>query len=102
MPARLLMRLEAWLEEKGTPIHLGVDLEEISEHGVRIRTKAGEELTIAADDVVLALPQRPNTELERRFAGAAPEIHMVGPESPDHPWLIVDAVAGGFRVGNSI
>jgi 2,4-dienoyl-CoA reductase (NADPH2) len=102
MPARLLMRLEAWLQEKATPIHLGVELQEISDHGVRIRTASGEELTIAADDVVLALPQGPNTALTRRFADAGPEIHTIGPESPDHPWLIVDAVAGGFRIGSSI
>lgn len=102
MPGRLLMRLEAWLQDKGTPIHLGVELQEITNGDVRIRTKAGDELTIAADDVVLALPQGPNTALYGAFAGAGPEVHTIGPESPDRPWLIVDAVAGGFRVGSRI
>jgi len=102
MPARLLMRLEAWLEDKGTPIHLGVELQEITERGVRIRNRDGHQLVVAADDIVLALPQGPNVGLMQTFADAAPEIHTVGPESPDEPWLIVDAVAGGFRVGSSI
>lgn len=102
MPARLLMRLRAWLEDKGTPIHLGVELQEITDHEVRIRTANGGQLTIEADDVVVALPQGPNTALLRAFDHVDAEMHTIGPENPDRPWLIVDAVAGGFRVGSTI
>lgn len=102
MPERLLMRLRAWLAEKGTPIHTGVRLEEITSTGLRFRTPEGEERTIEADDIVVALPQGPNTALARALEGIAPEVHAVGPESTERPWLIVDAVAGGFRVGSTI
>jgi 2,4-dienoyl-CoA reductase (NADPH2) len=102
MPSRLLMRLRAWLDETGTPIHTGADLHEITERGLRFRTAAGEERTLAADSIVVALPQGPNTELARALEGAGPEVHTIGPESTERPWLIVDAVAGGFRVGSRI
>ena len=102
MPQRLLMRLLAWLEEKETTIHLGVEIEEINDSGVRVRTADGDVVTILADDVVLAVPQGPNRAAAEAFAGVAAEVHTVGPEDTDDPWLIVDAVAGGFRVGTSI
>ncbi len=102
MPQRLLMRLRAWLEERETPIHLGVEVEEITDEGVRVRTAAGDVMEIRADDVVLAAPQGPNTTMIEAFADVDAEVHIVGPQSADHPWLIVDAVAGGFRVGSSI
>jgi pyruvate/2-oxoglutarate dehydrogenase complex dihydrolipoamide dehydrogenase (E3) component len=102
MPQRLLMRLRAWLAEKGTPIHLGAEVEEITDAGVRIRTAEDEVLMIPADDVVAAAPQGPNTTAAESFAGVAAEVQVVGPENTDDPWLIVDAVAGGFRVGSSI
>ncbi len=102
MPARLLMRLEAWLGEHNTPIHLGVELQKIGDDGVQLRTRDGDELTIPADDIVLALPQGPNTALQRAFADLGPELHTIGPDSAERPWLIVDAVAGGFRVGSEI
>ena len=101
-PQRLLMRLRAWLEERETPIHLGVEVEEITDEGVRVRTAAGDVMEIRADDVVLAAPQGPNTTMIEAFADVDAEVHIVGPQSADHPWLIVDAVAGGFRVGSSI
>jgi 2,4-dienoyl-CoA reductase (NADPH2) len=102
MPARLLMRLRAWLDDRGTPIHTGVHLHEITEAGLRFRTASGEERTVDTDDIVVALPQGPNTTMARSLEGIGPEVHTVGPEGPDRPWLIVDAVAGGFRVGSTI
>ena len=102
MPQRLLMRLRAWLAEKGTPIHLGAEVEEITDAGVRIRTAEDEVLMIPADDVVVAAPQGPNRTAAEMFTGVAAEVQIVGPGNTDDPWLIVDAVAGGFRVGTSI
>lgn len=102
MPARLLMRLRAWLDEKGTPIYTGVHLHETTNTGLRFRTAAGEERTLEADDIVVALPQGPNTTLARALERVGPEVHTIGPESAERPWLIVDAVAGGFRVGSTI
>jgi 2,4-dienoyl-CoA reductase (NADPH2) len=102
MPERLLMRLRAWLDDMGTPIHTGVQLHEITATGLRFRTAAGDDRTIDADDVVVALPQGPNRTLARSLEGAVPEVHTIGPEDPGKPWLIVDAVAGGFRAGSAI
>ncbi len=102
MPARLLMRLEAWLAERGVPVHTGVRFEEISDHGVRFTTSEGERMTVEADDILVAAPQGPETDLAESLAGLAPEVHVVGPKATDRPWLIVDAVAGGFAVGSRL
>jgi 2,4-dienoyl-CoA reductase (NADPH2) len=102
MPSRLLMRLEAWLADKGVPVHTGVHFEEVTDRGVRFTTSEGKSMTVEADDIIVAAPQGPDTTLAKSLSGLAPEVHVVGPKSTDRPWLIVDAVAGGFAVGSRL
>jgi 2,4-dienoyl-CoA reductase (NADPH2) len=102
MPERLLMRLRAWMADNGTPIYTGVHYREITDAGLRFVTRDGEEMTVEADDIVVALPQGPNPEPARTMEGVGPEIHTIGPMADDEPWLIVDAVAAGFKVGSTV
>ena len=102
MPERLLMRLRAWLQERQTPIHLGVRLEEITNDGLHLVASDGRRSFIEADDIVIALPQVPDTTLADAVATTAPEVHYVGPPPNGEPWLIVDAVAAGFGVAKSV
>jgi len=102
MPERLLMRLRVWLQERQTPIHLGVSLEEITNDGLHLVASDGRRSFIEADDIVIALPQVADTTLADALATTAPEVHYVGPPPGGEPWLIVDAVAAGFRVAKSV
>ena len=102
MPARLLMRLEAWLADKGVPVHTSVHFEEVTDRGVRFTTSEGKSMTVEADDIIVAAPQGADTTLAKSLSGLASEVHVVGPKSTDRPWLIVDAVAGGFAVGSRL
>jgi 2,4-dienoyl-CoA reductase (NADPH2) len=102
MPERLLMRLRAWLTDQRTPIFLGARLLEITDDGMALVTDEGEAQFVEADDIVIALPQVPDRALADAVADTAPEVHTIGPVSGEEPWLIVDAVAAGFRVGTSL
>lgn len=102
MPERLLMRLRAWLQERETPIHLGVRLEEVTDDGLHLVTSDGRRRFLEADDIVVALPQVPDTTLADAIATTAPDVRHIGPPPTGEPWLIVDAVAAGFRVAKSV
>jgi 2,4-dienoyl-CoA reductase (NADPH2) len=98
MPERLLMRLRHWLEEERIPIHTGVRRYlGIGDAGLSFADAAGVERTVEADTIVVALPQVPDDRVQ--LAGMAPEIHVVGPRDDGTSWLIVDAIAAGFRAG---
>jgi 2,4-dienoyl-CoA reductase (NADPH2) len=102
MPDRLLMRLNSWFAAQGTPIHTGVSYLEIDDTGLRLIDDEGLERVIEADDIVVALPQVPNMDLAGAIEGLVPEVHTIGPSGEDRPWLIVDAVAAGFRIGTTV
>ena len=102
MPERLLMRLRVWLQERETPIHLGVRLEEVTDDGLHLVTSDGRRRFLEADDIVVALPQVPDTTLADAIATTAPDVRHIGPPPTGEPWLIVDAVAAGFRVAKSV
>jgi hypothetical protein len=99
---RLLMRLRVWLQERETPIHLGVRLEEVTDDGLHLVTSDGRRRFLEADDIVVALPQVPDTTLADAIATTAPDVRHIGPPPTGEPWLIVDAVAAGFRVAKSV
>lgn len=102
MPERLLMRLRSWFAEQGTQIYTGVGYREINDHGLRFIESDGRERMIEADNIVVALPQVPDLELSQAIGGLVPELHTIGPAGDDRPWLIVDAVAAGFRIGTTV
>jgi 2,4-dienoyl-CoA reductase (NADPH2) len=101
MPGRLLMRLLHWFDEQGTVAHTGVRrYVGIDDRGLTIDTRDGEQITIGADTIIVALPQvaarRPD------LSASVDEVHYVGPADDEASWLIVDAVAAGFRAGAAI
>lgn len=101
MPGRLLMRLLHWLEEEAIPTYTGVrEYLGIGKDGLAFVDAAGVERTVEADTIVVALPQVPNDRLQ--LTGLAPEVHVVGPRDDGTSWLIVDAIAAGFRAGCAV
>ena len=78
----------------------GVKYEEITDKGLTITTKEGKRETIEADNIVPAMPLAPNTVLLKSLEGKVPEVYAIGDCS--NPRLMVDAIADGWKIANSI
>ena len=89
-----------WLSEKGVAMLSGVEFKEITPKGLVIITKEGRRQTIEADTIVTAMPMRASTDLLESLKGSAPEVHAIG--DCREPNKIVDAIAGGSRIGRMI
>ena len=89
-----------WFRRRGVPMFTGLKSIEITDAGVNIVTKEGEKKTIKADNVIPVLPFRPNTEMIKALEGKVKEIFAVG--DCNEAGLIVDAVAGGWRVARKL
>ncbi len=89
-----------WFEKKGVTILTGVKSMEITDTGVTIVNKQGEKQTLEADSIVPTMPMSPNTALLDSLKGKAPEIYAIG--DCKEPRMIVDAIADGWRIANSI
>ena len=100
MIRHLKLQLFWWFRKKGVTTIAGAKPVAVTTKGLTVLTKHGYRQTIQADNVVTALPLAPNKELLRMFEGKVPEIYAAG--DCDSPGLIVDAVANGWRISNSI
>jgi len=89
-----------WFRRRGVPMFTGLKSIEITDAGVNIVTKEGEKKTIKADNVIPVLPFRPNTEMIKALEGKVKEIFAVG--DCNEAGLIVDAVAGGWRIARKL
>ena len=101
MPVRNKIKLLKWLPKKGAILISGIkEYLEINKEGLTIVTREGKRQTIKADTIVTALPLRPNPELSKALQGKVPEIYNIG--DCREPGLIIDAIAEGYRIANSI
>ena len=100
MIRHLKYQLFWWFRKKGVVMMPRVEPLAVTEKGLTVLTRQGYKQTIEADTVVPAIPMRPNRELFKSLQGKVPEIYAVGDCS--NPRLIADAIADGWRVGNSI
>ena len=89
-----------WFSEKGVTMLSDVTYEEVTDHGLVIRTKEGEKQTLEADTIITALPLSPNNEFIKIMEEMIPEVYPIG--DCNNPGLIKDAIAAGARVGHTI
>ena len=94
------IKLIEWLARQGVIVMPGIKYEEITDKGLTILTGEGKRQTIEADTVVTAVPLTPNTELLSSLEGKVPEIYSIG--DCREPSLIVDAIADGWRISQTI
>jgi 2,4-dienoyl-CoA reductase-like NADH-dependent reductase (Old Yellow Enzyme family)/thioredoxin reductase len=92
--------LEARLKAAGVTILTGAACKEITDAGITVITKVGNELHIEAGSVVIAVGDRPNKALERELRGAVHELYMAG--DCIKPEGIAEAVAAGHQAALSI
>jgi 2,4-dienoyl-CoA reductase (NADPH2) len=93
-------RLFSWFRKKGVTTMTGVHFDEVTPSGMVVTTKEGKRVVIEADTIIPALPMHPNTGLAETIKGKVPEVYLIG--DCREPRLIPDAVADGWRVGNTI
>jgi 2,4-dienoyl-CoA reductase-like NADH-dependent reductase (Old Yellow Enzyme family)/thioredoxin reductase len=92
--------LEARLKAANVTILTGAKCKEITDAGVTVITKAGDELHIEAGSVVIAVGDRPNIALDRELRGIVSEIYAAG--DCVKPEGIAEAVAAGYQAALSI
>jgi 2,4-dienoyl-CoA reductase (NADPH2) len=100
MIMHLRQQLILWFEQKGVNMITGVKYVEITDKGLTLITRDGEQQTIGADTIVTALPLSPNTALLESLKGKAPELYAIG--DCNQPRLIVDAIRDGIQTGHNI
>jgi 2,4-dienoyl-CoA reductase (NADPH2) len=89
-----------WLDKKGVAPMNGVKSLAITDKGLSVTTREGEERTLKADSILPISPLTPNTELLKSLEGKGIEVYGIG--DCQEPRMIVDAVADGWRVANDI
>jgi 2,4-dienoyl-CoA reductase (NADPH2) len=101
MPVRNKIKLLKWLPKKGATLIGGIkEYVEINKQGLTVITKESQRQTIETDTIVTALPLRPDSDLSLALQGKVPEIYSIG--DCREPGLIINAVADGYRIANSI
>jgi 2,4-dienoyl-CoA reductase (NADPH2) len=78
-----------------------VKYEEITGEGVRVATRDGKRLTVAADTVITATRPRLNVELWQAMQGKVPEVYLLGMDDKE-PGSILNAIGNGYRVAKAI
>jgi 2,4-dienoyl-CoA reductase (NADPH2) len=89
-----------WFQHKDITIITGVKKMEITDQGLTITTKQGDKQTVEADTIVPTAPLKPNTGLVKSLKGKVPKVYAIG--DCKEPRMIVDAIADGWRIGNTI
>jgi len=95
----LIDRLEDWKVKVIVGPKEGVRVNEITDEGVVI-LKDGQEETIEADNVVLALGVTPVNRLAEQLKGKAAEIHVIG--DAKEPRKALDAIREGSAIARQI
>ena len=93
--------LVPWLREKGTPILTEVKYDKITREGLTIMDKKGVKQTLKANNIIVALPPRPNTGLFDALQGKGQKTFMIG-DCKRGPGLIMNAIADGYKIGCSV
>ncbi|HJX12089.1 MAG TPA: FAD-dependent oxidoreductase, partial [Dehalococcoidales bacterium] len=100
MPEERSARLLAWFAKKGVHLISEVSLEQITDDGLIIIRKDGSTEMLKADNIILALPFKPDTGLQEELEGKFPEVYSIG--DCKEPRLILDAINEGSHVANAL
>ena len=88
-----------FLSEKGVVMLTHVKFEEVIDDGLVITTNEKRQI-IKADNVIVAIPSKPNIELYKTLEGKYDETRVIG-DCKD-PNLVREAIHDGFHIGRAI
>jgi len=101
MPIRNWIKLSKWLPKKGAVLIGGVKkYVEITDKGLTIIDKDGQQRTLEADTIATALPLKADNTLLNALKGKVKEIYAIG--DCKEPRLILNAVADGYNVAQAV
>jgi 2,4-dienoyl-CoA reductase (NADPH2) len=101
-PKRYLSRLLPWLQNNNVSILTEVNVEEITDKGVKFTQKDGNKEFIECDTVMVIPSQKPDEELKNEIKDLVSEIYMIGSCNGVEKELIVDAISDGRKIGITI
>jgi 2,4-dienoyl-CoA reductase (NADPH2) len=94
------LKLLSWLAAKGVAALTDIALNEITDKGLVVAMKDGQQKTLEADTIVVALPPKPNDGLVNELKGKVTEVYQIG--DCKEPRLIVDAIGDASRICHAI
>ncbi|MFY9111467.1 MAG: FAD-dependent oxidoreductase, partial [Bacteriovoracaceae bacterium] len=97
MNLQLQLMWSPWIAARQVPVYTGVTYEEITDKGVRIRTKEGDEKLVEADVVMIIAQDKKNDDLYKALVGRAPEVYLIGDGKNDANAWFDGAVHQGAR-----
>ncbi|HWR70780.1 MAG TPA: FAD-dependent oxidoreductase, partial [Dehalococcoidia bacterium] len=100
MPLALRKMLFARLQDMKVSVLTGVRCQEFAAGSLLITAKAGEEVRLAFDTVVIAAGGKPNQALMQGLRRAVPMVYCAG--DCVEPRGIAEAMADGYRIGLDI
>ena len=96
-----MSRLFKWMAIKGVSTITGVKrYEKISDKGLTVINRHGEEQLVSADTIIVSLPAVSDADFMKKLEGKIPEIYRIG--DCREPGLIADAVADGAKLARKI
>lgn len=93
-------RLLDGLKEKQVTILTSAECKEIRQGGVSVKMSDGQERTVPADSVILAVGYKTNPDLFESLKSKVPELYLIGDSS--QPKRIINAIDDGYRVGTAL
>jgi hypothetical protein len=78
----------------------GARVAEITSSGLVVTDINGNQQTLAAENVILAVGAVANQKLAESLVGKVPELQQIG--DAKEPRFIKEAIAEGFRVGRNL
>ena len=101
MPIRNWIKMSKWLPKKGAVLIGGIKkYVEITDKGLTIIDKDGNQRTLEADTIATALPLKADDKLLKALKGKVPEVYAIG--DCKEPRLILHAVADGYNVAQAV
>lgn len=88
--------------EQAKTLHVMMETgcQEITEEGVRVKTKDGEEVFLPADTVIISTGVRANKAVAESFYGIVPQTYMIG--DCEKPRKIQEATLEGYTVASTL
>lgn len=98
----MIIRMEILgiLQARGVTMMTGARVAEITSSGLVVTDINGNQQTLAAENVILAVGAVANQKLAESLVGKVPELQLIG--DAKEPRFIKEAIAEGFRVGRSL
>jgi 2,4-dienoyl-CoA reductase (NADPH2) len=100
LPFQTPLRYLKWFNQAGVAVLSGVTYEKITDDGLVIRTKEGEDKVLKSDSIVLALPLMPDNTFFKELEKEGTQVFQIG--DCREFGLMHGAIADGAEIGHAL